>query len=223
MSFLVRAWYNKAPWLWLLWPLSLLFQLLARLRRKQQSANTADTDIPVIVVGNIAVGGTGKTPLLITLCQHLVAQGMQPGIISRGYGAMSNTFPIDLDVNTSAKEAGDEPVLIAEKTGCPVVVDPDRVRALNTLTTNHTVNIVLSDDGLQHYKLPRRIEIIVVDGKRGFGNGLCLPAGPLRESVSRLREVDFLIVNGEENLEIDELKNAHRMLIRSTAMTNGIF
>lgn len=220
MSFLVKAWYNKAPWLWLLWPVSLLFQFLANIRRKQQSKSQSTSDIPIVVVGNIAVGGTGKTPLIIALCKHLIAQGMKPGVISRGYGATSNSYPIDVTATTSPKLAGDEPVLIADKTGCPVVVDPNRTQALETIISTHDVDIVLSDDGLQHYKLPRRIEIAVIDGRRLFGNGLCLPAGPLREPISRLNEVDFIVINGESSESHDVLNQAHMIEIRSVAMTN---
>lgn len=224
MSFLVQAWYKKSPWLWLLWPISLLFIFLAKLRRRRYSSGAATPDVPVVIVGNIAAGGTGKTPLLIALCNHLKNQGMQPGVISRGYGAKSNSFPIHITEDVTANQAGDEPVLIAEKTDCPVVVDPDRVQALTSLLDNHAVDIVLSDDGLQHYRLPRRIEIAVVDGMRLFGNGLCYPAGPLREPISRLQEVDLVVVNGGD-ADADGsthavLQQAHRMQIRSAAMTN---
>ncbi|MCG8412630.1 MAG: tetraacyldisaccharide 4'-kinase [Pseudomonadales bacterium] len=220
MSFLVRAWYNKAPWLWLLWPISLLFRALAAWRKRSQQAQLKPCDVPVIVVGNIAVGGTGKTPLLIALCKHLQTQGMQPGVISRGYGAKGNSYPLQVDDETSVEQAGDEPVLIAEKTGCPVVVDPNRAQALQTLLAKHQVDVVLSDDGLQHYRLPRRIEIAVVDGTRLFGNELCLPAGPLREPVSRLQSVDLLVVNGGEEGSHPALEKAHRMHIKSVALVN---
>ncbi len=220
MSFLVRAWYNKAPWLWLLWPISLLFRAITVWRKRVQQAQARPSDVPVIVVGNIAVGGTGKTPLLISLCKHLQDQGMQPGVISRGYGAKANSYPLHVDVGTSVEQAGDEPVLIAEKTGCPVVVDPNRVQALQSILAEHQVDIVLSDDGLQHYRLQRRIEIAVVDGIRLFGNELCLPAGPLREPVSRLQSVDLLVVNGGEEAMHPALEKAHRMQIKSVALVN---
>ncbi len=220
MSKLVSAWYKKSPWLWILWPISLVFTLIAGLRRKQQSAQAESCELPIVVIGNITIGGTGKTPLLIALCEHLIEQGMKPGIISRGYGARTNSFPLYISKEITAKQAGDEPILIAEKTGCPVVIDPDRVQAYECLVENHQVDIVLSDDGLQHYKLPRRIEIAVIDGKRMFGNGLCFPAGPLREPVSRLKEVDFVVVNGGEGETANGLQNAHKMQIRSVAMTN---
>ena len=222
MSKLVSAWYKKSPWLWILWPISLIFTLIAKWRRKQQSSQAKPLGLPVVVIGNIAVGGTGKTPLLIALCEHLIDQGMKPGVISRGYGAKSNSFPLYISKEITAKQAGDEPLLIAEKTGCPVVIDPNRVQAYDFLVENHDVDIVLSDDGLQHYKLSRRIEIAVVDGNRMFGNGLCFPAGPLREPVSRLQEVDFVVVNGGGDGMADNLQNAHKMEIRSLAMTNLI-
>lgn len=196
MRFLERAWYNKAPWLWLMWPFSLLFHLVVKIRAlRSASSRTEGSAVPVIVVGNITVGGTGKTPLIISLCHHLQQLGMKPGVISRGYGGTSNSYPMEVHGDSSPALAGDEPVLIARKTGCPVVIDPDRVDALQHLVTEHEVDVVLSDDGMQHYRLVRDIEIAVVDGQRYFGNGLLLPAGPLREPISRLHKCDFVVIN----------------------------
>ncbi len=149
--------------------------------------------MPVVVVGNITVGGTGKTPLVISLANSLKDLGYKPGIISRGYGGRASKYPLMLDKDTSASIAGDEPVLIYRKTGLPVVVGPNRVKALKKLIKENNCNIVISDDGLQHYKLNRDIEIAMIDGIRGLGNGLCVPAGPLRESESRLKNVDLIV------------------------------
>lgn len=189
------AWYGTQRWtLWLL-PLNWLFILLANLRRyclQRWAQKTLAT--PVIVVGNISVGGTGKTPLLIALVQWLQAQGYTPGVVSRGYGGRASHYPYLLNHNSTAAEAGDEPLAIYQQTGCLVCVGPDRVAAAKLLE-DHSCDILLSDDGLQHYKLGRDIEIAVVDGQRALGNGWRLPVGPLREPISRLCEVDWVVVN----------------------------
>jgi tetraacyldisaccharide 4'-kinase len=151
----------------------------------------------VIVVGNITVGGTGKTPLVLYLLEQLQEQGFKPGVISRGYGGKSTVYPQLVTANSMAFAVGDEPLLLAKRSGCPVVVDPNRPRGARYLLENHDCNLIISDDGLQHYALARDIEMVVIDGKRRMGNGLCLPAGPLREPVSRLQSVDFVLVNGE--------------------------
>lgn len=204
MNFLARAWYEGHPWLFLLWPFSLLFHGLAAARRKRQSAGAKRLGKqPVIVIGNITVGGAGKTALLIALALELKQRKFSPGIVSRGYGASSGSFPLNVMADSDPDECGDEPVLIAASTGCPVVIDPDRPAAVAHLLAEHQVNIVLSDDGLQHYRLHRDIEIAVVDGARLFGNGLPLPAGPLREPRQRLHEVDFVVVNGEPAEELE--------------------
>lgn len=196
-SVLERSWYQKH---WLnraLSPLSWLFGLVSKTRRKLHTRSAQQLPVPVIVVGNISVGGTGKTPLLITLVKRLQAAGYRPGVISRGYGGKADSYPMLVTAESPAAKAGDEPVLIASQAGCPVVVDPDRQSAAMYLLTHSDCNIVLSDDGLQHYRLARDIEIVVVDGERGFGNGRLLPAGPLREPVERLRQADFVVMNGE--------------------------
>ncbi|MDD9957785.1 MAG: tetraacyldisaccharide 4'-kinase [Gammaproteobacteria bacterium] len=198
MSFLEQAWYKKAGWLILLWPLGTLVQLLAAIRRALQSVpiRPDKVSVPVVVIGNIAVGGTGKTPLVIALINYLKQQGYKPGVISRGYGGKGASYPMLIDAIASPRIAGDEAVLIARQCDCPVVIDPDRNSALQYLASKAPVDVVLSDDGLQHYKLYRDIEIAVIDGQRMFGNGFCLPAGPLREPVKRLDSVDFVVING---------------------------
>ena len=180
----------------LLLPLAGLFALAAGLRRlayvrgwKAAYAVTA----PVIVVGNITAGGSGKTPLVIWLVNWLVEQGLRPGVISRGYrGKVEGCEAVRAD--SLATHVGDEPLLIHTKTRVPVVVGRDRVAAARTLLAAHPeVNILVSDDGLQHYRLQRQLELAVVDAGMGFGNGLPLPAGPLREPISRLKTVDAVI------------------------------
>lgn len=151
---------------------------------------------PVIVVGNILVGGTGKTPLVIWLAQQLMAAGYRPGIISRGYGGHADSYPLRVDAATDPAHCGDEPLLIAQRTGCPVAVGPDRVADGLRLLEEAGVDILIADDGLQHYRLRRDLEIAVSDGGRGLGNGWMLPVGPLREPPKRLDEVDWRVVNG---------------------------
>ncbi|MEN0038684.1 MAG: tetraacyldisaccharide 4'-kinase [Cellvibrio sp.] len=191
----LAAWYGSRRWtLWLL-PLTGLFVLLSAARRfwlLRYAARKLAT--PVIVVGNISVGGTGKTPLLITLVKWLQQQGFNPGVISRGYGGNAPHYPYLLDASSSAAEAGDEPISIFQQTGCAVCVGPDRIASARFLE-DEGCDILLSDDGLQHYRLARDIEIAVVDGQRSLGNGWRLPVGPLREAASRLKNVDWVIVN----------------------------
>lgn len=199
MQKLTNAWYNKSPLLYLLAPIAWLYQAFAQLKRWLYTSGIIKTQrfsAPVIVVGNITVGGTGKTPLVIALAQLLLKHGYKPGIVSRGYGGKPSTLPLYVTPDTSPTEAGDETVLIAQRTGCPVVVSPNRVDAVNTLINTHHCNVILSDDGMQHYRMHRDIEIAVVDGDRRLGNALCLPAGPLREPISRLKHVDFIVSNG---------------------------
>lgn len=222
MTWIERAWYRRAKWLYLLLPLSWLYQLVSAVRRKllTRRAAAVDMPVPVIVVGNISVGGTGKTPLLIALCQTLQASGFKPGVVSRGYGGQASGMPLLVDESTAAALCGDEPALIAGQCAVPVVVDQDRLRAYRYLVNNHDVNVVLSDDGLQHYRLPRQLEIVVVDGARLFANRLCLPAGPLREPVRRLREVDLLVVNGAPASALPELSGAATMSLTPRCLVN---
>lgn len=203
-SSLEQAWYRPASWALLLLPLSWLFRLLAWSRRiwLTRVAVRPPLDAPVIIVGNITVGGTGKTPLLLTLIDYLKQQGYKPGVISRGYGGQAANYPCLVSPQSKAAEVGDEPMLLAAK--CPVAVDPDRDQAARLLLEQQDCDLLLSDDGLQHYRLQRDIEIVVVDGQRGWGNGHCLPAGPLREPIARLASVDFVVTNGAAGqLKID--------------------
>jgi tetraacyldisaccharide 4'-kinase len=198
MKKLLEQWYSPRAPLWLL-PLSWLFLLLVLLRRLAYRAGLLRSyrlPVPVIVVGNISVGGTGKTPLVAWLVKLLQVAGYRPGIITRGYGGQAQQWPQQVRPGSDPVLMGDEPVLLAQRCGCPVVAAPDRVLAARQLLEDSGCDILISDDGLQHYRLQRDIEIVVVDGARRFGNGHCLPAGPLREPLSRLRQVDYVVANG---------------------------
>lgn len=196
---LAETWYRPGPIPWVLLPFSWLYCLLVALRRllyRVSILRRHRVSAPVIVVGNITVGGSGKTPLVIWLARHLRTLGYRPGIVTRGYGGRSKTWPRLVMADTGTAEVGDEPVLIARHAGCPVMADPDRVRAARALLTQQQCDLILSDDGLQHYRLARDIEIAVIDGERRFGNGFCLPAGPLREPIGRLQQADLTITLG---------------------------
>ncbi|MCG9722836.1 tetraacyldisaccharide 4'-kinase [Shewanella sp. Isolate7] len=199
-----RLWYDRqlgVHWLLvlLLLPLSGLFYLLTSLRRqlfRLRLKSSVRLDVPVIVVGNITVGGSGKTPTVIYLIELLRRHGYRPGVISRGYG-VEFTGCKQVVSGMPASEVGDEPAMIVARTQVPMVIGSDRVAAGQALLEWQAVDVIISDDGLQHYRLERDVEILVLDGKRRFGNGLLLPAGPLREGRWRQRTVDFTLVNGE--------------------------
>ena len=193
------VWYRRAAAPWLLWPASVPYRLAADLRRtayRRGWLRAVELPVPVIVIGNVSVGGTGKTPFVIWLAGRLQRKGLRVGVIARGYRGNAATWPQWVDSGSDPRAVGDEPVLVARRTGCPVVAGPDRVAAARYLLERAPVDVLLSDDGLQHYRLARVLEIAVVDGERGMGNGLCLPAGPLREPAKRLHEVDAIVVNG---------------------------
>lgn len=196
-----KRWYGTPGVLRLLSPLESLFAALAKKRRKSQTDQAVKVSAPVIVVGNISVGGTGKTPVITALVKLLQKSGYKPGVISRGYGRNSTKSCLLVSSSVVAQECGDEPALIYQQTGCPVVVDEDRVKAAQFLLNTQACDIILTDDGLQHYRLQRDIEIAVVDGGRLFGNEHLLPVGPLREAKSRLNEVDWVLVNVPSSIE----------------------
>lgn len=199
-AWLETEWQRLGGGALILLPLAILFRALSAIRLalyRHGILRSWRASVPVVVVGNITAGGTGKTPLVIWLCERLRRDGYRPGVVSRGYGGKSRGWPRDVKATSDPRKAGDEPVMIAEATGCPVVVGSDRVAAARAIVEHHRVNVIVSDDGLQHYRLARDIEICVVDGARRFGNGRCLPAGPLREPVSRLKQVDFIVTNGD--------------------------
>ncbi|MGF6179121.1 tetraacyldisaccharide 4'-kinase [Massilia sp. UYP32] len=197
-STLTRAWLRRGPLALLLLPLALLFRLLAGLRRllfRTGLKRAERLPVPVIVVGNIFIGGTGKTPLTIWLAESLRAAGLNPGVISRGHGGQEGAA-LEVAPQSDPRAVGDEPLLIAARAGCPVVVGRRRVEAGRALLAAHPgVDVLIADDGLQHYALARDVEIVLFDG-RGVGNGWLLPAGPLREPPSRRR--DFTVVNAPE-------------------------
>ena len=194
---LESRWYgDTGPFLPLV-PLAWIFGAVVRVRHfayERDLLRRPVLSVPVIVVGNISVGGTGKTPVVAWLVHQLAAMGYRPGIVSRGYGATPHRAPA-LVQGEDTRLYGDEPVLLARQTGCPVCVCVDRSRAVDHLV-GEGVNVIISDDGLQHYRMRRVMEVVVVDGERGFGNGKLLPAGPLREPVTRALEADAIVVNG---------------------------
>jgi tetraacyldisaccharide 4'-kinase len=202
VNLIEKSWYGARP-LWPLLPLSWLFRVIAAFRRwayRSGLKKRVRLPVPVIIVGNISVGGTGKTPFVIWLVERLQQAGYRPGIITRGYGGQARTWPQAVTAISDPVQVGDEPVLLAQRCQCPIVAGPDRVLDAQQLLAQGC-NVIISDDGLQHYRLQRDIEIVVIDGERRLGNGHCLPAGPLREPASRLQDVDFVIANGRVQSE----------------------
>lgn len=191
-------WYGSHPVAWLLSPLGWLYSAASVVRREAYRAGWISSrrfSVPVLVVGNITVGGTGKTPLVIWLAEFLSQQGYRPGVVCRGHGGVGRAWPAHVGADSDPFAVGDEPVVIARRTKCPVVAGPDRVADVHQLLDGAECDVVISDDGLQHYALGRDVEIAVVDGSRGEGNGRCLPAGPLREPASRLESVDLVVAS----------------------------
>lgn len=196
---LAAAWYQGHPALVLLRPLEALYRWVARRRRSDFLSGRTPAfraPVPVIVVGNLSVGGTGKTPLILWLVEHCRARGLRVGVVSRGYGATPPSLPWRVRAGQSPGEAGDEPLMIVERSGVPLVIDPDRPRAVRALLEQEALDLILSDDGLQHYRLARDLELVLIDAARGLGNRRCLPAGPLREPPERLQAVDACLLNG---------------------------
>lgn len=198
-KWLHRIWYEGGSFHQALLPLSGIYWLLITLRRSLYRTGFLGryrADVPVIIVGNITAGGTGKTPVTIWLVKELRDRGFHPGVVSRGYGGSKSGSSMRVDTASDPDVVGDEPVLLARRAGCPVVVDADRSRAVQMLVDDG-VDVIIADDGLQHYRLERSYEICVIDGARGLGNRLLLPAGPLRETIGRLSEVDQILINGK--------------------------
>lgn len=208
IRWITDAWYTEmyiSSWFM---PLSMLYVDAVRFRRflyRIGVLKQSRLPVPVIIVGNITVGGTGKTPLVIWLAELLKQHGYQPGVISRGYAGAANKIPQLVTAQSDARSVGDEAVLLARRCDCPVAIGVNRVAAAKLLLESHACNVIISDDGLQHYALQRDMEIAVVDGLRRFGNGYCLPVGPLREPQERLKQVDFVVVNGSDDLEAGEI------------------
>jgi len=196
----VKQWYNPSSfWVYLLFPLSLIYNFIAKIRRFMYRCGLkkkVNFSIPVIVVGNITVGGVGKSPLVAYLADLLLKHGYEPGIVSRGYKGKTTEWPVAVNADSDPALVGDEAVMLVQQTGCPMAISPDRPQAVEFLLKNFNCDIILSDDGLQHYALDRDIEIAVIDGQRRLGNGHYFPMGPLRESKLRLDHCDFIVVNG---------------------------
>ena len=224
MSPLDRHW-DRIGWAALLLaPLSLLFGSIVAGRRalyRLGLLRVRHAAVPVIVVGNLTVGGTGKTPLVIWLAEHLRSMGHRPGIVGRGYGGRAGRWPQQVRADSDPRLVGDEAVVLAARTGCPVSVAPDRPAAAAALLEHHDCDVLVSDDGLQHYALGREMEIVVVDAERGFGNGLLLPAGPLREPGSRLKSVD-LVVHNVGFGDGDSREGAYRMRMCFPRLTTPV-
>ena len=207
-SFVVDSWYKKSLWLYLLYPFSFIFSYLTSRRRRKYIKNkkiSYKSDIPIVVVGNLTIGGTGKTPLVKYIANELADRGYKPGIVSRGYGGKFKET-LHVTSETSVKETGDEAQILA-KLNFPFYIDKNRVRAVKKLIKDHDCDVIISDDGLQHYKMGRHVEIAVIDGKRRFGNNLTFPAGPLREPKNRLSSVDFIVNNSGPTDEGEYLMN----------------
>ena len=196
---LAAAWYQGHPALVLLRPLEVLYRWVVGRRRAaflSGSTPVYRAAVPLIVVGNITVGGTGKTPMILWLIEHCRGLGLRVGVVSRGYGATPPSLPWRVRAGQPASEAGDEPLMIVERSGVPLMIDPDRPRAVRALLADESLDLILCDDGLQHYRLARDLELVLIDATRGLGNRRCLPAGPLREPLERLACVDACLLNG---------------------------
>ena len=196
-----KLWYTKNFTSTLLLPLSWLFRLVASSRniiRKKNSLNVELKDLYIIVVGNLTVGGAGKTPLVSYLALRCRSENLKVGIIMRGYKRNDGTL-IEVLSDSAVETVGDEALMLKQQTACPVAIAVNRCEAAKYLNEKYNLDVIISDDGLQHYQLPRNLEIVVVDGEREFGNSRCLPAGPLREPVSRLKNTDLIVCNGEND------------------------
>ncbi|NHB87986.1 tetraacyldisaccharide 4'-kinase [Photorhabdus tasmaniensis] len=194
-----RIWSGRSWLYWLLLPFSALYGLISGLRRLSYNAGLSQSwkaPVPVVVVGNLTAGGNGKTPVVIWLVEQLQKKGYRVGVVSRGYGGKAKNYPLLVTDKITTAQAGDEPVLIHRRTGAPVAVAPKRVEAVKALLADTPLDIIVTDDGLQHYALQRDFEIVVIDGVRRFGNGWWLPAGPMRELSGRLNRVNAVITNG---------------------------
>ena len=210
-----RFWYSNSKWLLIFWPLNLLFYLLVQAKYflyKTKFLTSNSFSKPVIVIGNISVGGTGKTPFINQLALYLKAKGYRCGIVSRGYKSQCSHFPHQVSPSDKVELIGDEAFMQFHSLNStsdeliPVVIDPNRSRAVNYIINNNPIDIVISDDGLQHYQMSRDIEILMFDGERQFGNKFILPFGPLREPMSRLNSVDLVVQNGNQETEYTEYK-----------------
>lgn len=216
---LLEAWYKGHPLLTLLSPLEALYRKVVRGKRQRFLAGDGTiyrAPVPVLVVGNITVGGTGKTPLILFLIEHCRQRGLRVGVVSRGYGAKPPQLPWRVRADHGAEQAGDEPLLIVQRSGVPLMIDPDRSQAVRALLDAEPLDLILCDDGLQHYRLARDLELVLIDAARGLGNRRCLPAGPLREPAERLAEVDALLYNGA----VADRDDGFAFTLQPTALVN---
>lgn len=214
----MKIWQKRTIITWILSPLSLLFYLVSSVRRCFFCKNfikSYRSPIPVLIIGNISVGGNGKTPLVIWLVEKLQQKGINVGVISRGYGGNTNDFPQLVTKQSLAEQVGDEPVLIVQRTHVPLAISPNRQQSIELLLKEYNLDLIIADDGLQHYKLQRDLEWVVIDGERRFGNGFVIPAGGLRELPSRLKSVEALICNGGKAKE-----NEHQMVLKAQYAIN---
>ena len=219
-----RTWYGGGRSYVALLPLAGLYWVIIEIRRllyRIGALRTQIPSVPVIVVGNITAGGTGKTPTTIWLAKVLRERGFSPGVVSRGYGGSRSGASMRVDTESDPGVVGDEPVLIAMRTGCPVVVDADRARAASMLVDDGA-DLIIADDGLQHYGLGRDYEICVIDGSRGIGNGLLLPAGPMRESVARVEQVDQVLINGRLRQDLAGMPTGMQNAIEFDLVANEV-
>ena len=211
-AWLQRAWYDGAPGYLLLLPMTLLYSIVVAIRRLLYRTGwfrSIRLPVPVVVVGNIVAGGAGKTPVTLFIAEGLKARGWTPAIVSRGYGRRDDSELLIVDADSDARNVGDEPLLLARRSGCAVVVGADRVAA-SRVAVEQGADVIIADDGLQHYRLARDFEVCVVDASRGIGNGWQLPAGPLREPPGRLSTVDAILVNRSgENASFDVSSYRH--------------
>lgn len=216
MNWLEKSWYKRdtKPF-FLLRNLELLYLHLAKRKTTKEKKHQWQPPVPVILVGNINIGGTGKTPLVIYLVELLQQHGYKPGVISRGYKSKAPKYPLSITASTPTEHSGDEPAMIYKRCNCPVVIAPNRIAAATKLL-QQDCNLIISDDGLQHQRLGRDIEIVVLDGKRGLGNQHCLPAGPLREPANRLSQVDFVVTTGEDSYGLPDKLQAITMKLQPT-------
>ncbi len=225
MILVQKAWFSRRKWVYVLLPFSAIFYVLSVLRRFAFKFGILASGKPkatVIIVGNITVGGNGKTPTVIAVAKHLSGKGFKCGVLSRGYGGDQTAFPHHVQMTDKPSLVGDEPALMSQRLSCPVVIDPIRRRGADYLSNTLSCDVIICDDGLQHYALKRDFEIVVMDG-RGVGNGLLLPAGPLRESTKRLKTVDVIVHNSERApscISAELTSKTVRMRLKATRWIN---
>ncbi|TMO07298.1 tetraacyldisaccharide 4'-kinase [Pseudoalteromonas sp. S558] len=226
MNKVEHSWYKPVSVITLLLlPLSVLFWLISSIRKclyKLGFLKQFKSKTPIIVVGNISVGGNGKTPFVLWLFNYLTQQGLSVGIISRGYGGHANNYPLLVTDQVSTNEAGDEPILLYHRLKCPIAVGPNRQHSIELLERTYAPDVIISDDGMQHYKMARSIECCIVDSERKFGNGFLMPAGPLRETKKRLNSVDLVIENGGQSSSHYTLQTSPIRRVSGTKPVNSL-